>query len=92
MGISYGDSVDTAREKILAILASDSRTITDEPAREPKVVVNELADSSVNLKVSAWVASADYWGLYHTINERIYNELPEAGINFPFPQLQIHNS
>ena len=92
VGISYGDSVDTAREKILAILASDSRTITDEPAREPKVVVNELADSSVNLKVSAWVASADYWGLYHTINERIYNELPEAGINFPFPQLQIHNS
>lgn len=91
VGISYGDSVDTAREKILAILASDSRTITDEPAREPKVVVNELADSSVNLKVSAWVASADYWGLYHTINERIYNELPEAGINFPFPQLQIHN-
>ena len=92
VGISYGDSVDTAREKILAILASDSRTITDEPAREPKVVVNELADSSVNLKVSAWVASADYWGLYHTINERIYNELPDAGINFPFPQLQIHNS
>ena len=92
VGISYGDSVDTAREKILAILASDSRTITDEPAREPKVVVNELADSSVNLKVSAWVASADYWGLYHTINERIYTELPEAGINFPFPQLQIHNS
>ncbi len=92
VGISYGDSVDTAREKILSILASDSRTITDEPAREPKVVVNELADSSVNLKVSAWVASADYWGLYHTINERIYNELPEAGINFPFPQLQIHNS
>ena len=92
VGISYGDSEDTAREKILAILASDSRTITDEPAREPKVVVNELADSSVNLKVSAWVASADYWGLYHTINERIYNELPEAGINFPFPQLQIHNS
>ena len=92
VGISYGDSTDTAREKILAILASDARVISDDPDRAPKVLVNELAASSVDLKVTAWVGSADYWGVYHTINERIYNELPQAGINFPFPQLQIHNS
>lgn len=92
VGISYGDSTDTAREKILAILTSDARVISDDPDRAPKVLVNELAASSVDLKVSAWVGSADYWGVYHTINERIYNELPQAGINFPFPQLQIHNS
>ena len=92
IGISYGDNVDAAREKILAILASDSRIISDDPGRAPGVVVSELAASSVNLKVTAWVASADYWGAYHAINERVYNELPEAGINFPFPQLQIHQS
>ena len=60
--------------------------------RSPRVYVSELADSSVVLKVTAWVATDDYWGVFYTINERILNELPDAGINFPFPQLDVHLS
>lgn len=90
VGISYGDSVDTARAKILEIVKSDARVITDNPDRQPAVVVNALGTSSVDLKVSAWVGSPDYWGVFHTINERIYAELPAAGISFPFPQLDVH--
>ncbi|MDE7386102.1 MAG: mechanosensitive ion channel [Muribaculaceae bacterium] len=57
----------------------------------PKVVVNELADSSVNLSARAWVRTPDYWGVYYDLNERIYTELPKAsGISFPFPQMDIH--
>ncbi len=89
VGISYGDSVDAARAKILSLLASDSRVLTDVAGRAPMVVVGELASSSVNLKVSAWVASGDYWDVFHNINERIYKELPDAGISFPFPQLDV---
>ncbi|MDE6403886.1 MAG: mechanosensitive ion channel, partial [Muribaculaceae bacterium] len=43
----------------------------------PKVVVNELADSSVNLSARAWVRTPDYWGVYYDLNERIYTELPK---------------
>lgn len=60
--------------------------------RSPSVVVNELADCSVNLKARAWVHRDDFWGVYYTINERFYAELPAAGINFPFPQLDVHLS
>lgn len=57
----------------------------------PKVVVDQLADSSVNLSARAWVKTPDYWGVYYAINERIYKELPTlAGISFPFPQMDIH--
>lgn len=57
----------------------------------PKVVVDQLADSSVNLSARAWVRTSDYWGVYYDLNERIYNELPvKAGISFPFPQMDIH--
>ncbi len=56
----------------------------------PEVVVDSLGDSSVNLKVRAWALTTDYWGLYYTVLERIYNELPAAGVNFPFPQLDVH--
>ncbi len=58
--------------------------------RTPQVVLSQLADSSVNLSVRAWVKSADYWDVYFKINEQIYKTLPENGINFPFPQLDVH--
>ena len=58
--------------------------------RSPAVRVNELAASSVDLKVTAWTQSGFYWGVFYDINERIYKELPAAGINFPFPQLDVH--
>ena len=58
--------------------------------RTPAVVVDQLGVSSVDLKVRAWTATPDYWGLFYAINERIYKELPSAGISFPFPQMDIH--
>lgn len=58
--------------------------------RSPFVGLNELADSSVNLVVRAWTHSSNYWGLYFSMNERFYKELPEAGFEFPFPQLDVH--
>ena len=56
----------------------------------PKVFVDNLADSSVQLKVRAWTRNSDYWDVYYEINERVYNELPQAGISFPFPQMDVH--
>ena len=58
----------------------------------PFVGLSQLADSSINITVRAWVASSDYWGLYFTMNERFYKELPEKGFSFPFPQLDVHVS
>lgn len=58
--------------------------------RNPSVVVNQLADSSIQLQVRAWVESRNYWDVYYDYNERIYNELPSHGINFPFPQMDVH--
>ncbi len=58
--------------------------------RSPVVWVKELADSSVNLTVRAWTRNEFYWSLFFELNERFYNELPKAGVNFPFPQLDVH--
>lgn len=58
--------------------------------RSPSVQLSELGASSINLKASAWARSSDYWGVFYSINERIYNELPQSGISFPFPQLDVH--
>lgn len=58
--------------------------------RNPSVVVNELADSSIQLQVRAWVDSANYWAVFYDYNERIYRDLPSHGIHFPFPQMDVH--
>ncbi len=87
VGISYGDSVETARKALLEILAADSRVLA-EPA--PVVWVAALADSSVNLTIRAWVRNADYWDVFFQNNELFYNRLPEHGISFPFPQMDVH--
>ena len=87
VGISYGDDVDVARATILAMLAADARILRE---TAPVVRVAALADSSVNLTVRAWVANADYWDVFFEYNERFYKELPKAGINFPFPQMDVH--
>ena len=86
--ISYGDDVDVARKAILEILATDKRVLK-EPA-EPLVALKELGNSAVILTVRAWTANDNYWYLLWDINERMYKELPQNGIHFPYPQLDVH--
>ena len=52
--------------------------------------MGSLAASSVDLKVNVWTRSDFFWGVYYDLNERFYKELPEAGIHFPYPQLDVH--
>lgn len=56
----------------------------------PYVVVGELADNSVNIIIRAWTRSEFYWSVFYSINEMIYKEFPKKGLNFPFPQLDVH--
>ena len=88
VAISYGDDYDTAREALLAIIAADSRIEQEAPA--PFVAISSLGDNSVNIVVRVWTNSADYWGVYHGLNEQIYKQLPAKGVHFPFPQLDVH--
>lgn len=95
IGISYGDSVQRAREALLGMLTADPRVLTEpvpgEGVAAPVVYVASLDDSAVTLTVRAWVKSEDYWGVFFEMNELIYTRLPElAGISFPFPQLDVH--
>lgn len=87
VGISYGDDVDVARKVILEMFTGDTRILPD-PA--PVVWVGELADSSVNLSIRVWTNTADYWTVFFEYNERFYKELPQHGLNFPFPQMDVH--
>lgn len=90
ISIAYGDNFQNAANAITDILKSDKRVIQNDPAQEVFVGLKELGDSSVNLTARAWCESKDYWPLYFDIYIRLYSELPGKGVNFPFPQLDVH--
>ena len=76
-----------AREVLQSLLDNDERILKD-PAS--LIVVSELADSSVNFTVRAWVNSADYWGVYFDTTEAVKKAFDEKGISIPFPQQDVH--
>lgn len=92
VSISYGDDVETARRVILSIINDNAEVVkeSENASRVAVVKVADLADSSVNLTARAWAPTSAYWDVFFTVNERIYKELPKAGIHFPFPQLDVH--
>jgi small conductance mechanosensitive channel len=89
VSISYGDDVDKAKEVLLSFLNEDSRVLQIE-GKAPVALLNVLNSSSVDLVVRAWVESGDYWGVYHSFNERVYKELPQHGLSFPYPHMDVH--
>lgn len=76
------------REKIEQRLANDVPHADIDCT--PFVALQSLSDSSVDITVRAWVPTEFYWPVYFDVNERIYKELPKAGISFPFPQMDVH--
>lgn len=68
---------------------ADLRALRPSIDYTPKVLVNELAASAVNLQVRAWAKTSDYWNVFFYYNERFYNELPAHGIHFPYPKLDV---
>ena len=86
-GIAYGDDYDKAK-KLIQKLISDDKRILSEP--EPFIALHSLGDSSVNIVVRTWSKADDLWPVYFDMNEKIYKEFPKAGLNIPFPQMDVH--
>ncbi len=86
-GIGYGDDVSKTKEVIKKLCNEDSR-ILKEP--ESFIAVSELADSSVNFAVRAWVKADDYWGVFFDMNEKVYKTFEKENLNIPFPQMDVH--
>lgn len=91
VGVEYGTDSEQVKNALKEIVSGESRTLytaTGAPA-DPLIEVNALLDSAVQYVVRIWVKSEDYWPVYYKLNEQIYTILPQKGIDFPFPQLDV---
>lgn len=88
-GISYDSDIEKAKQ-ILTSLVAEQEKILKDPG--PQIMVESLADNSVNIAVRYFAKNEDFWDLHwHTI-EQAKIRLEKAGIDIPFPQRHLHVS
>lgn len=89
IGIGYGDDIETAKRVIHETL-SGLRRIRQDPA--PEVLVVDLAESSVNLRVRWWIdppRRKDALDSQDEVLGRVKEALLAHGIDLPYPTRQI---
>lgn len=83
IGIDYRNNVENAIRVLMKILKS-TKGILLQPA--PGVLVDDFGDSSVNLKVRAWVESTGGWmKIKSNLVMKIKTTFDEYGIVIPYP-------
>ncbi|MDX4026064.1 mechanosensitive ion channel [Aliarcobacter skirrowii] len=88
VGISYDDDIKKAKDLITNLLTSHEKILVDKGIT---VAVSELADSSVNFVVRAWVNTPDYWEVRFFLIENIKLVFDKEGITIPYPQQDVHH-
>jgi small conductance mechanosensitive channel len=86
-GVGYGDDAEKTKAVLRKLIDEDSRILQDP---EPFIALSELADSSVNFVVRAWVDAADYWAVFFDMNDKVYKTFDKEGLNIPYPQMDVH--
>lgn len=87
VGISYEDSIQTAKAVLQRLLTEHPLVLHDQ---EAQVFVAELGESSVVLGVRCWVKTDQYFPVLWQLNEQIKKAFDEAGIHIPYPQMDVH--
>ena len=87
VGIGYDDDIKKAKNILLDIVKANDKVLIDDGIT---VAVSELAESSVNFVVRAWVKTPDYWDVKFALTENIKVTFDNEGITIPYPQRDIH--
>ncbi len=86
-GIAYKERPQEARAVVLALAEGDDRL---HPDYEPQVVVTEMNDSSVDMELRLFLRDPKLEiPVRFEYLERVREALREAGIEIPFPHLQL---
>lgn len=87
-GIDYGDSISGAQNAVLDLLAKNVLVLKDP---EPWVLVDELAGSSVNLRLYFWVnvREVSIFKVSSYLKREVKELLLTKGYRFPDPQREV---
>jgi small conductance mechanosensitive channel len=86
-GIAYKESPEAARAVVLALTEGDERL---HPDHAPEAVVTDLGASSVNMELRLFLKDPNLEvPVELEYQEKVFDALKAAGIEIPFPHLQL---
>lgn len=91
VGIAYKESAKAAREALMPVLLGHPEVL-QVPGMEPRVMLKNLGDSSQDLEVKIWITPDNLDvqpRIMADILEQMKEALDAAGIEIPFPHLQL---
>ena len=86
VGVAYDTDLNKALSAIDEVLKANPRVLQD-PV--PLMMVNTLADSSINIAVKPWVDVENYPHTAGELNKAIVEAFRGKAINIPFPQREV---
>lgn len=86
-GIGYNDDIDKAKNILENVIKNCPGFLED---KGYKIMVKELADSSVNFGVRFWTKTEDFWDANFYVHEHVKKAFDQQGVSIPFPQLDLH--
>lgn len=87
VGISYTSDMKLAKKVLLQTAAADEDVLAD---NAPLAAVDSLGDSAVNMFLRVWVPTDKYWDVKLRLTEAVKEAFDEAGIEIPYPQMDVH--
>ena len=89
VGVAYGSNVNKVQDALLAVAHENPHTLK-EPG--PSVFLDRFGDSSIDFKLMVWSSemSAQPSRYRSDLNFAIAKKFRETGIEFPFPQRDVH--
>ena len=91
IGVSYDEDIDYVIQVLEDISKGYALDNKGRVVEGPTVMgVQELAGSSVNIRMMARVQPMEQWAVERELKKRIKNTFDEKGIDIPFPQRVLH--
>ncbi len=87
VSVAYGSDLELAKQKIVEYAKKSGYFLKDEPFT---CDVSGYGDSGIEIMFRGWCKQENYWGAYFEMNNATKGILGNAGVEIPFPQIDIH--
>ncbi len=85
--VSYSSDIDKVKKVIDYVIANTENILED---KKVDIFVSKHGESSVDFAVRVWTKTENYWSVYFDINEKMKKAFDAAGIEIPYPQMDVH--
>lgn len=85
--VAYSSDIDMVKKVISYVIENTENVIME---RGVNIVLSNHGESSIEFSVRVWTQTENYWSVYYSINENVKKAFDKAGIEIPYPQMDVH--